>query len=353
MENFKKYQSDSNVINEEINYSELIEIGRKLINGDDMKLGLHHINMVLLSPNIDNDSKLNALAIKSYAYFKMNNQDIILSTVKKVKRFLNKVKLETLSKEVLFFSIRILFRAGNLMKDINKKGIALICLLTGKELFELRAMKDERPNLTAFMDSLNPLIESLRSDFKTLKEKYQNKEEALENFKKIKRIFKINQQDEETPNGEISKESDDENYYLISANWVQNLAAFIDKYEKYENMNIKFSDFLDKAFSLSRIAQLILSEDETSQEGVYPGEINNFHILNFKDCWVDPDPQFSDTNTYLKNGLKENQDFFYLSEQNWEFLKNLFNFNFEIKRKTAIISNNRLIEIYPKNVNIF
>jgi hypothetical protein len=153
----------------------------------------------------------------------------------------------------------------------------------------------------------------------------------------------------------LSSPTDKENYYLISALWVKNMMTFIERFENSVNTD-KFVDHLDKIFNKNNVLNLYFIDQmnsEISRNGIYPSQVNNFFIMQFKDAWFDPQLSESHTNIFLKKGIIENEDFFYLNEKNWEFIKNTFGHNFEIQRKTANISGNFVIEVNLRKVICF
>ena len=203
MENSNR-KASTNVINEEINYVELIDLGRKLVNGEDIKLGQHFITLALLSPNIDTQSKIQASAIKSFAHFKLKDEMVTLSQAKKILKFMNKNKLDTLESSILFCLVRVLYRAGSLLIELKQKYLAALLLYDAKRLFELRQMRDEKDSsLSTLEDTLKPLIKSITVDLSTIKDGYViteiQKDGILEKLKKIKNMFTNSEEEIKDP----------------------------------------------------------------------------------------------------------------------------------------------------------
>ena len=63
----------------------------------------------------------------------------------------------------------------------------------------------------------------------------------------------------------------------------------------------------------------------------FPGPVNNYCLLDFKDHWEDP--QNLEENVMIKNDLKLNEHYLYLLEKDWIFLRDIFDVTNEIKRK--------------------
>ncbi len=145
-----------------------------------------------------------------------------------------------------------------------------------------------------------------------------------------------------------------EKFYLISANWMKNMFAFVNKYLKYDGTE-KFQSFIKQAFNKGNVVNLYYSDDnnDLSMAGIYPGPVYNFSITQFKNFWFDPETSQAHTNIYLKKGIRENADFFYMNENGWNSIKEVFGFDFQIERKMANISNNQLIEVNLRKVFIF
>jgi hypothetical protein len=135
-----------------------------------------------------------------------------------------------------------------------------------------------------------------------------------------------------------------ERFYLISAFWVRNMLNFVNKFQKGNSS--------DKSFERNTVLRLYFNDDEFTKShhvGVYPGPINNFHIIDFKEMMKNPNKPY--TNTYIKNGMKENIDYFYVNEKDWNLLKAQFGVNYEIERRTANLMGNILIEVNLRKVN--
>lgn len=354
----KKVSSNTNVVNEEINYSELIDIGRKFVNSDDIKLGLHYLTLALLSPNIDSSSKIQALAIKSYANYKLKDEEMTLYILSKVIHILNKSKLDSLDNATLLCCVRMLYRGGSVLVDSKQLYIAAYSFYYAKKLFDQKCMRGERDALDTLDKTLKPLLTDIGSQNIILKEKFnvednnEKKEEIQKMFLRLKKLFFEDEKDK--LENEEKKSQEGERFFLISAVWVKNLVFFIKKFEKYQNSEM-YMDHLDKTFNRSNILNVYFSDDgshDLSHYGIYPAEINNFFIMKFKDYWHDHDEQESHTNIYIKKGIKEDQDFFFVGEDDWNFIKTNFQANFEIERKSVYLNDNLVIEVNLRKLKI-
>lgn len=179
-------------------------------------------------------------------------------------------------------------------------------------------------------------------------------------LKEIVNLFDNQNKNHNHSNHEISDSyiinSNPEKYFLISANWMKNMFGFVNKFLKSEGSE-KFQSFIKQAFNKSNVLNLYYADDhngnmDLSLSGIYPGPVDNFPIIQFKNFWFDPDPTQSHTNIYLKNGIKENSDFFFMNENGWKLIKEIFGCDFEIERKLANLSNDQLIEVNLRKVSI-
>ncbi len=126
-----RLEKKAQVSNEEVNYTDLIENGRKLVNSnyeDDKLLGEHLINLALLTPNIDDSCKIQAMAIKSFLHFKSKDEDTTMLVVYKIINFLNKTQIEKLEGNILFCAVRVIYRGGSLLIVKNKPYVGAFLL---------------------------------------------------------------------------------------------------------------------------------------------------------------------------------------------------------------------------------
>jgi len=132
---------------------------------------------------------------------------------------------------------------------------------------------------------------------------------------------------------EVTPEFRKKEFYLISVMWVNLALPFLEEYSRNTNRE-------DELFNLNKIYSnfLTLISDEKKKENTklnsiaYPGNINNQDILELKDFWYDYDTEYSNSNVFLSKTARENQDFFYISKEDWELIKGIFGCYNEIPR---------------------
>lgn len=115
--------------------------------------------------------------------------------------------------------------------------------------------------------------------------------------------------------------------------WVNLALPFLEEFMRKTNRE-------DELFNLNKIYTnfLTIISEPKKKENIkinsiaYPGNINNYDIIQHKDFWFDYDSEYRHTNVFLSNTARENQDFFYVSKEDWELLKSLFGCYNEIPR---------------------
>ena len=157
--------------------------------------------------------------------------------------------------------------------------------------------------------------------------------------------------------------NEDEYLFIINKIWLKNANKFIKNYffsKQIEQTKL----FLEEAFSIDNILSIFLSSKEINKplKGKtfypYPGPINNFPLIDFKDILIDPVNK--EENLIVKKNVKEEQDFFWIENKEWHLLKTAFLATNEIKRKKSememiqikvIIFDYRIREFKDESIN--
>ena len=102
-------------------------------------------------------------------------------------------------------------------------------------------------------------------------------------------------------------------------------------------------EFLKNAFNEEYVLYSYFNEfnnkNENSMNILYPGPIDNFNLLKYKDTWEDPINE--EENYFLKDKLEINKDYYLISQRNWFILNEIFDSTNEIKKN----ENKKYIEI--------
>jgi hypothetical protein len=127
---------DRNNQNDEVNYSELIDIGKKLVTEEKISSqGEYNLNLSLLAPNIDSSSKIQALAIKTFIYFSLEkNLKILLHLTKKILKEESKIYYEKIyDSSIIFCFVRMFYRSG-ILSEAEYPYLAFYFLTMSKNL---------------------------------------------------------------------------------------------------------------------------------------------------------------------------------------------------------------------------
>ena len=130
--------------------------------------------------------------------------------------------------------------------------------------------------------------------------------------------------------------NEDEYLFIINKIWLKNANKFIKNYFFAQQID-QSKLFLEEAFAIDNILSRFLSSKGINKllKGKnfypYPGPINNFPLIDFKDVLIDPVNK--EENIIVKKNVKEEQDFYLIEKKEWHLLKTAFLFTNEIKRK--------------------
>ena len=150
------------------------------------------------------------------------------------------------------------------------------------------------------------------------------------NLNHIKEIYNLI---ESIINEKNNKETDENNKYLyvINKEWIKNLLSFIKAFIKYSEKEDKNKDkFIEKSFDYNYITKCYLKEnskDEGNELPAFPGNVNNYDITSFKDCWIDKENE--DENDYIK----KKAEYVLVNHKDWTLITELFGFTNIIRRK--------------------
>lgn len=130
-------------------------------------------------------------------------------------------------------------------------------------------------------------------------------------------------------------------FFLVSTLWLQSLLSFLNNYD----VNSLDKYFDPKSFYFANENYDLDEKTCMNSEGIYPGPVNNYNIIDFVDYWEDPDPDYSYTNSYFRKGIQENYDFLFLNYDVYNYLKTHFKYNFEIERRLINKNDCEVIEL--------
>ena len=227
--------------------------------------------------------------------------------------------------------------------------------------YVLSNLKKINKNVAIDINTVIKINEFIQIKISSIKIFFQkSKDEQIYNLDLIINKILKKSKDKEEKNNETQKEK--QNLYLINRIWLENAKNFINNYI-YEKKSIIFKEFLEAAFDINNVLNVLFSStilEKPLNDNLYPfpGPINNFPLIDWKDKLNDPINK--EENFLLKKNLVENEDYFWIDETDWMTLKGFFGFNYEVKRKkselemvqiNAIIFDYRLRNFKEESIN--
>ena len=118
--------------------------------------------------------------------------------------------------------------------------------------------------------------------------------------------------------------------FIINKDWLINTKIFMDNY-RMSKQEMILDSFLRNAFDTTNVLEYYFqSQDKKSGNAIYPGPIDNFNLVKYKDIWEDPNNE--DENFVLKNNLEITKDYILIPQREWNILNEVFDSTNEIKR---------------------
>lgn len=370
----KEQKSDENVVVSNYNLSEInkdndIEVDLSEIENikksseegnlhskkEKMKLNFSFIIKNIISDIIDNrrqryyedEYKVNLLLMSS-----LKNIHLKIICLNIILRFNNRKEFSSLNKYIL---TKILKYNNQENSNINKQSLINILLLSAKILYQDKnyfysyyfawkakniilkepnnaIYKEEYEDIKAFLKQVNQMI---KDKLKTKQNFFkQNDSKKFEDINKIlEQILRDNQnennnnEDNKNLDNRIDCEDDNTEYgsylFLINKDWVMKAKIFID-YCIISNNESLFDD--DISFNSDNILNFYFNLESKNNVAVYPGPINNFNLLKYKDSWDDPNNE--DENYFLNDKMKE---YISITEKNYNILKEVFDSTNDVK----------------------
>ena len=343
--NFKDDPTINNLIakNPKINYSLIIKsVLHNIVNYSREKIfdDEYKINLLLLS-------SLNNLSIKClclYFIFIFSEQKNYFSLLNYIVNKMNNFYENNKNLNLRIF-IYVLKSYSEILLRQKKYFYAYYYLKKANNLALVENESKEQEKISElYIEVLGEINRYINSKYKLFKDKNIINENNLEKLNRILGEIIIqnngkNNNNEKNKN-DVKKEDNDyeEEYgsylFIINKNWVMNTKIFID-YFNISTKEMMDDEFLKNAFNEENVLNLFFKElkekdEKYSNSILYPGPINNYDLLKYRDAW--DDPINDDENYYIKDNLVLNKDYYIISQKNWIILKEIFDATNEIKR---------------------
>ena len=326
---------------QQLNYSLIINnVKENILNKSKEKFfdDEYKINLLLMSSL--NDISIKSLCLNFIFKFneEKNNHSIIKYVVSKIYKYYEKngkLNIKNITNILNSFS-DILFQK-------KKYFHAYYFLKKAKTLLFNANNKDkDLQQINLFISDIEEMIS------KHINSKYQLfKDKTKMNEKKLNAVNNILQEILLPVKKNININDENEEYgsylFMINANWVIKAKIFLDYY-KVSSSEIIEEDSLKNLFNTKNILNSYFNEKDKNicTDILYPGPINNYNLLKYKDAWEDNIND--DENYFIKDNLELNKDYYLISHKNWNFLNEIFDSTNEIKMNE---NNCTFIELKP------
>ena len=280
------------------------------------------LNLLLMSSKLNKSNKLICLLLLFYL-----NQD-----EKKGQNYINYL-FSKISKLLLLLDKDenlenyILLKESSFLQNQNQ-------LFYSKDyLNQIKSMlvnKNTDKKLVSTIDNLSEDIDKrLKTYLESCKNQFTNR--SIMNNNRLNRLKELI----ELLCSEKNEISDDAPIYLINKEWVFKTKLFIDPFFEARKENLE-NLLIENSFDVEKVYHSYTGKQDKSNLKnlfgvIFPGPINNYEMLDLKDQWFDP--LNLEENIIIKSNLKLNDDYFLINENDWNFMKEIFDTTNEIKRK--------------------
>jgi len=290
------------------------------------------INLLLMSSI--NDIFIKALCLNLEFKLCENKKDYLM-----IKYIIYKVsKFYENNKNINLILFSILNLSSQIFKEKKNIFYAYYFLRKAKNLLTKANNANEMKKINSSLSEISgEIYEYINSKYEIFKNKNKMDQKKLNSIVNIineilmQKIMNIKKDN----NNDTNEENEVYGSYLFAINkdWIMKAKIFIDCYKAYAN-GIMDENFLESIFNKEQILynyfnDLKEKEDINPYNTLYPGPIDNFNLLRYKDFWEDPIND--DENYYMREYLVLNKDYYLISQRNWNILNEIFDSTNEIK----------------------
>ena len=91
----------------------------------------------------------------------------------------------------------------------------------------------------------------------------------------------------------------------------------------------KDENFFDNSFEINDVYESYIAFNQMKEIPPFPGPINNYEIISFKDYWK----EINSEKYYLRKQLNINDNYFLINYKDWNLIKSYYNVINEIEIK--------------------
>ena len=313
-----------------INYTNLLKLLRGRDNSKYYTLNEFYCNLILMSSYLEPPEKLDYLSLMSYYYDERKSDENIYLINNKLEKYYNYFNYS--NRHIFLYSF---YRTSHFLSLQKKWFYSYKYIKKCADLIkrnDLDFSKDKK-------DLVNQQYDFIEKEFinyiKTKETLFNNKDFlAEEKCKKIRELIDLIFSDKYNIDVKDIKEENKDYIYAIKKEWIIKLKIFI---EPFLNKPEETKNLIAKAFDPNYIYEYYFDEKNQTNKNIsklyppYPGPINNFSLVSFKDCLKDNTNL--DENDFIKKNLERNKDYIFVNFNDWNFLNQIFDNTNEIKRK--------------------
>ena len=308
-------------------FDDLIRIIKGRKSSDYISENLFYCNLMLMSSYIELPNKLICLSLYSNYSVKIENTYLISNKFEKYLEYFNNIDL--------VFPLNVFNSAAVFLLRQKNYFYAYKYILKCKELI-INNSKISKSGIEQINNNANDIEDQFINYIKS-KEKLFNDEDFYpeEKCKKIRELIDL------IISEKYNIDTKEINYiYAINKEWLIKVKLFIEPFLTKDDKN----NLIKGSFEPNYVFNHYFNKDEKKKSNysypAYPGPINNYSLLSFKDCWKDNINL--EENIFFNKNLEKNKDYIFVNYYDWNFLNQIFDSTNEIKRK---INNLDLTEI--------
>ena len=337
-------------------------------------------NILLMPLEVEISNKISTLSLITFCYQETNKYQLIYNIARKFEILSDQID----AVEPLFF-VRVFYRAAIFLERQNiliySLNYANKCYYASKKCQNINSSKIQQIKILC-NDIVEKLREYLENIIESFKEDINGSHDKYIDIKNL--IDLIIEGKNELDN--------DNNLYLINKIWLMKAKNFLEDFllSLEENNEIQF---FQKAFEIGPFVnyylknEIIKNDNNSKSENkddkiknnkncnkditkknnkkknknkkeinenigcsIFPGPIDNFYVVDFKDFWNDNINK--DENDCIKKDMKLNEDYCLINENDWNILNSVFGSTNQIKRKKNNLDLIRLkFILFDKNIS--
>ena len=339
---FKLPKENNTLIKEEIfnkelkyklKYKELLQNARNEKNNNNYFRHEFFCNLLLMPSKIEFSDKISVLSMISYCYQISENYDLLYYINHKFEKYMDSIN--TIDKNNF---LKVFCRAAYFFEKQKNYFYAYKYIQKCKDLINKYRSNFSKDKFKVINEHDSRMTKEYINHLKEKKEKFINDNSFYkEEGQKIKELIDLillgkNNIDIESEESSSPVQNNNNYLYVINKEWIIKAKKFIEPYlVSSENKNIN-----EGIFDFNYVYNSYFDEKEKNNNNkgelpAYPGPINNFPLVSFKDHWEDYINL--DENDFIKKDLLLNKDYMLINFKDWNYLKSIFDATNEIKRK--------------------